>query len=103
MDWKTMLAYVTGSVDEELLRVGLALWMAPADCSNRSLPALDYGGLRGQVKLIERRLLRVQSDVRVALEHPSRKVAGDRFDHVVRFAGFQEPGDDRVPLMPMSA
>ena len=31
------------------------------------------------------------------LQHPARQVSGDRFDHVIRLAGLEEPGDDGVP------
>lgn len=53
--------------------------------------------LRSFVKPIERGLLCLQPNVRIVLEHPPREMARDRLDHVVRFAGFEEPGDDRVP------
>ena len=48
------------------------------------------------VKPVECGLLRLQPDVRIVLQHPPREVAGDRFDHVVRLAGLEEPGDNGV-------
>lgn len=50
-----------------------------------------------RIQPVERILLRLQADVRIVLQHPSRQVARDGLDHVVRLAGLQEPGDDRVP------
>ena len=32
--------------------------------------------------------------MRIVLEHPPRQVSGDRFDHVIRLAGLEQPGDD---------
>jgi len=41
--------------------------------------------------------------MRVMLQHPSREMSGDRFDDVLRLAGFEKIGDNSVSLMPTSA
>jgi hypothetical protein len=58
---------------------------------------LYCGSFPGVVESIERGLLGLQADVRIVLEHPPREVAGNRFDHVIRLAGLEEPGDNGVP------
>ena len=54
-------------------------------------------GLSWLVKPVQCRLLRRQPYMGIVLQHSPREVAGDRFDHVVRLAGLEEPGDDGVP------
>jgi hypothetical protein len=46
------------------------------------------------MKSIKRGLLRLQADVRIVLQHPPREVTRNGFDHVIRLAGLEEPGDD---------
>ena len=57
------------------------------------------GGIQG----IERLALGIDPDVRVVLEHAPRQVAADRFEHVIGHAHLGQFGDQRVPLMPISA
>src|SRR5438552_9827608 len=58
--------------------------------------AAVYRHLPRVVQAIECGLLRLEANVRVVLEHPPRELAGNRFDHVIRLAGLEEPGDNGV-------
>jgi hypothetical protein len=50
------------------------------------------GGIEG----VERLALRVDSDMRVVLQHPARQMTADGLEHVVRHAHLGKLGDHRV-------
>ena len=57
-----------------------------------SLGGLDRPGPCGRVKPIKRGFLRTESDVRIVLQHPPRKMPCDRFDYVIRLASLRGDG-----------
>lgn len=49
------------------------------------------------LKTVKSGLLCRQPNMRVVLQHPSRQMARDRLDNVIRFARFEQPRYDRMP------
>jgi serine/threonine protein kinase len=65
--------------DTRLDRI-VAIKLLPSELLNAPIPLGSRGNLRSIVMPIECGFLRVQPDVRIVLEHPSREVSGNRFD-----------------------